>query len=278
MSFTREWFLGVANDWQFAAAYTVCAVIGIRVLGGRAHAAISSWSSASRHRDKQTTVYPSYVSYNGVMYVRLDKKGISFYTMEYILYYAAVVAIMGALEKIVEGNMGILVRLEVWGIIGALVGSVILMVIGSVIGPFVGVGVMTFQKMGNIALQVMTWMMICKELGAYLGALFGVVAAVKFAADSHDVGFWIAVLASFVPACIIFVEVGVRVSARRDAEEYGDAINKEYQALVLEDIVADRKCSEQESPLPPVVRSCTKEEYWEIHGENKFWKEDKNEV
>ena len=264
MSFTREWFLGVANDWQFAAAYTVCAILGAMALGNKLLKASHVWSIAPRYCGEQTNVYPPYVSYNGVMYIRGSEADMGVCTMEYISYYAAIVVVMGALEKMVEGSIGILVRLEVWGIVGALIGRLVFSFTGTIAGMFIGFGIMISREGASIATYLMTWGRIGGALGAFGGALFGMAMAVKHAADSYEVGFWTAVCASLVPVFIIFVEVSVRMSVHREMVEHEDAINKQYEGISFIPASPDRECSKYEPPLPPVVRSCTKEEYWKI--------------
>ncbi len=114
--------------WKYAAVVCI----------GLASIRIVVWVRRKWKECRNKGILPSkYLKNNNVIYIRIDEeyKGYmkGFYRVEYLSYYSFFLLIMSALEYLVEGNVGSLARLEMWGIVGAFIGVLIFSLIWKII-------------------------------------------------------------------------------------------------------------------------------------------------
>ncbi len=99
--------------WTFAAFVCAClAMYGIFCI-------------LRKYRNRNNrALFPKYLWYSDVIYIQADRE-YEGYMIEYLSYYSIVVLIMSCLEYLVEDNVGLLARLEMWGIVSAFIGLTI---------------------------------------------------------------------------------------------------------------------------------------------------------
>ncbi len=116
--FLREYFQQPEGlPWMFAAI--VCAVwvlVGIIVWGYRKYS----------NRNNKVS-FPKCLWYRDVVDINEDGEDREYdsHMIEYLSYYSFVMLITSWLEYIIEGEVGRLTRLEMWGVVNALIGLIV---------------------------------------------------------------------------------------------------------------------------------------------------------
>ena len=165
-------------------------------------------------------LFPDRVFYYGEVYERnrIAEKDI----VKYFFGYGAVVFIMGILEYIVEGSSGQLVRIEIAGFYGSLIGCAAFAGIGEIVGVILTINAVrkgdgektsadnVIDENFNKASQY------CK----FSGALFGIMYAHYHMAVDYGLDLWEVVAVTVTPALIVFFGFRRRFLQLRQSENF----------------------------------------------------------
>ena len=193
MEFVRAWYLG-SGDWPLRIAVTICILFCVSV----SHRLWKEYKNS-----KKKTLFPRRLWYYSAIYVR-QKKGES-YMPKYLALYSILILVAGTMEKVIEGNMGLFARLEIFGIVGGILGYYIFGIISAFLGAFWG-SILAIRKNYALALSMMGWSATFEYLGGYLGVIISMAIFYYYLALWHELSLWVVVAAAIIPAMVVSVE------------------------------------------------------------------------
>ena len=144
------------------------------------------WAGKSDRKIPQSD-FPGHVYYYGEVY-RKAVRSIDAGFPRYLLLCGMAVSTLAILEKHFEGNIGVVLKAEFWGIIGAFLGYNILSSVGASSGAMYG-GWSAARKNVGIAANVIGWMLAGRVMGAVLGLFSGMLFLSLYVSQKNHIGF-----------------------------------------------------------------------------------------
>ena len=241
MASMRE-FYATWENWLFAVAVLVCLFFFLLT-------AKELWGE---HRRPTTgkPMFPEMVFYYGTVYHRHDSMVMDRHP-RYLTYYGVAIMMMGIVEWIVEGSVGLLVKLEIWGLAGAFLGEVFFSFIGACMGIPATWLSLKFNPTASVASTALIYVIALGRLGSFLGLLAGMAFFYYVIALLNELTFWVVAAAASIPTLIIFVELVYKTQKGRKANVFVNKITTTESVTVTG---SAHYCVE-ENPFPEVVVS-----------------------
>lgn len=217
---TARAFYATWENWLLAAAIFVCLLFMLQ--------------SAREMREPKPPagykpMFPDMIRYYGAVYV-LHKTPPGDYLPKYLAYYSVFVMAMGVLEWIVEGNIGLLVRLEIWGIAGAFISASVFSHIGAWVGVVCTWFILSRNRNVSAAGVATGWVMGCSLIGASIGVFGGMAFFCYVIAILNNLNLWVVVVASSVPTLIVFLELMLKARSIHKANKFS---HKSHPGVIL---------------------------------------------
>ncbi len=206
---------------------------------------------------KNRTLFSKYLWYSGVIYIRNDDESES-HVAKYLSYYSILVLIMSGLEYVVEGNVGLLARLEMWGVVGAFIGYKIFSVLGLIIGALYGIRIVNRNGGRSLASIMTSFSFAGMVMFGWLGSLVFMAICYVMITYWRELDIWAVAIAGIIPALIIFYELIVVVIKENDMRRFAEKTAKEYRGLNCIGVGDPARISD--NPFPSVVKPIYKGE------------------
>lgn len=203
------------THWEsvlFAGAVLVCVLFSFLV-------AREEWRGR-RPPKGYAPMFPDHVHYYGAIYRRCDSLPSNFIP-KYLAGYSVGVIVMGALETLIEGELGLFLKLEVWGIAGGFLGLSVFSYVGAWVGVLCTGIIMHIKKHRvSVARTALTWVSLCSRLGEMFGWLGGMAFFYIIIALLHELEWWYVTLAAIIPALLLFGEYFIKTSSWRKGYDF----------------------------------------------------------
>lgn len=241
-----RWLYMLHDGWLFAAVIIFVSVVLSQVMREAVRKQVP---------EGKKPFFPYMVFYYGEVYEWRPRMSDSIFPT-YLAYYGAIVTIMGGLEWFVEGSPGIVVKLELWGLVGGILGYWLFAFLGTLVGVFLaGVSVFLtgiFHKGEKVSVAFTIGAGL--SIGFFLGAFVGLLAGMSFFSYNfsllYELDLWAGVIVVAIPVLIVFVELVYRVNKERNVGEFVEECHGKNVRVI---IAAPYTFEDEDEALPGIV-------------------------
>ena len=207
-----RWLYMLHDGWLFAAVTALLLVVTWQVI---------SEEQRQQPPEGKRAYFPRMVLYYGEAYVwnhQMPEKTFP----RYLTYYGGVVTIMGALEWFVEGAPGLVVKLELWGLVGGILGYWFFAFLGALVGALLAGVFVNFHRGERVS--VASTIVTSSSIGFLLGAFVGLLAGMSLFSYNfsllYKLDLWVSVIIVAVPSLIVCVELAYKFNKYRKVGEF----------------------------------------------------------
>ena len=238
-----RWLYMLHDGWLFAAVTALLLVVLSQVMHEE---------TRKQAPEGKKPYFPYMVFYYGEVYEWCPRMPGTIFP-KYLAYYGVVVTIMGGLEWIVEGAPGLVVKLELWGLVGGILGYWLFVVLGALVGaPLYGVWLSYVHKNKKVSIAsiIDASMSMGVLIGAFLGLLIGMLFFHYNFALMYKLNFWVGAIVALVPVLIGGIELSYKLHNER---KIGKFVNRRCVGGVNITYAPPYTFTEKEKALPEIV-------------------------